>query len=165
MTSTVVLVHGAFAESASWNLPGSTLGDVLEPVLRADGTTDLTIARENFHAQFAADVPATDAARMAVTQRPIAREALLEPSGDRPLWKALPSWFVFGELDRNIPCAAHHHMAERARAHRTLEVPGASHAVNVAHPWATAHLILEAIMRRAHAHHSPATAGAAGPSE
>ena len=103
--------------------PGSTLGDTLEPVTRSDGTTDLTIAQDRFRAQFAADVPATDAARMAATQRPVTREALLEPSGERPLWKELPSWFVFGELDRNIPCAAQHHMAERAQARRTLESP------------------------------------------
>jgi hypothetical protein len=35
-------------------------------------------------------------------------------------------------------------MAERARAHRTLEIPGASHAVAVAHPGATARMILAA---------------------
>ena len=35
-------------------------------------------------------------------------------------------------------------MAERAHARRTIEIPGASHAVSVAHPGATADLILEA---------------------
>jgi pimeloyl-ACP methyl ester carboxylesterase len=35
-------------------------------------------------------------------------------------------------------------MAKRARARRAIEIPGASHAVTVAHPEATAHLILEA---------------------
>ena len=81
---------------------------------------------------------------MAATQRPVTQEALVEPSGERPLWKELPSWFVFGELDRNIPAALEHFMAKRARAHRTIEIPGASHAISVAHPGATAHLILEA---------------------
>jgi pimeloyl-ACP methyl ester carboxylesterase len=38
--------------------PGSTLGDTLQPTPRADGTTDLTIAQDRFHAQFCADVPA-----------------------------------------------------------------------------------------------------------
>jgi pimeloyl-ACP methyl ester carboxylesterase len=70
--------------------------------------------------------------------------ALVEPSGDRPLWKELPSWFVFGEEDRNIPKALQHFMAERAHAHRTVEIPGASHAIAVAHPGTTAGLILEA---------------------
>ena len=81
---------------------------------------------------------------MAATQRPVTQEALVEPSGDRPLWKELPSWFVFGEEDRNIPKALEHYMAERAHAHRTIEIPGASHAVAVAHPGATAGLILDA---------------------
>jgi hypothetical protein len=35
-------------------------------------------------------------------------------------------------------------MAERAHAHRTIEIPGASHAVPVAHPGTAAGLILEA---------------------
>jgi pimeloyl-ACP methyl ester carboxylesterase len=124
--------------------PGSTLGDALQSVSRSDGTTDLTIVHERFHEQFCADVPASQAARMAVTQRPVTQEALIEPSGDRPLWKDVPSWFVFGEDDRNIPKQLEHYMAERAGAHRTIEIPGASHAVPVAHPGATAELILEA---------------------
>ena len=124
--------------------PGSTLGDALQAVLRSDGTSDLTIVQERFHEQFAADVPSPVAARMAATQRPIAREALLEPSGPRPLWQELPSWFVFGEEDRNIPKALQHFMARRAQAHRAVEIPGASHAVPVAHSGAIAHLILEA---------------------
>jgi hypothetical protein len=33
---------------------------------------------------------------------------------------------VFGELDRNIPAALEHFMAERAHARRTIEIPGAS---------------------------------------
>jgi pimeloyl-ACP methyl ester carboxylesterase len=131
--------------------PGSTLGDALQPVPRADGTTDLFIVRERFHNQFAADVPVEQTARMAVTQRPVTQEALLEPSGERPLWKELPSWFVFGEEDRNIPCALQYFMAERAQAHRTLEIPGASHAISVSHPAATARQILDAAAVRAFA--------------
>jgi pimeloyl-ACP methyl ester carboxylesterase len=129
--------------------PGSTLGDALQAVPRSDGTTDLTIVRERFHEQFAADVPAPLAARMAATQRPVTQEALLEPSGQRPLWQELPSWFVFAEEDRNIPKELEHFMAERARAHRTIEIPGASHAVPVAHPGATAGMILDAAAMRA----------------
>ena len=51
---------------------------------------------------------------------------------------------MFGELDRNIPAELEHFMAKRAQAHRTVEIPGASHAVPVSHPGATAHMILEA---------------------
>ena len=81
---------------------------------------------------------------MAVTQRPATQEALVEPSGERPLWKSVPSWFLIGEEDHIIPAALQHYMAERAHAHRTIEIPGASHVVPVAHPGATADLILEA---------------------
>ena len=129
--------------------PGSTLGEALQPVPRSDGTTDLSIRVDRFHAQFAADVPRAQAARMAATQRPATQEALVEPSGERPLWRERPSWFVFGEEDRNIPAALEHHMARRAGARRTIEIPGASHAVSVAHPQATAALILEATAVRA----------------
>jgi pimeloyl-ACP methyl ester carboxylesterase len=128
--------------------PGSTLGDALRAVPRSDGTTDLTIVQERFHEQFCADVPAPQAARMAATQRPATQEALVEPSGERPRWKEIPSWFIFGEDDRNIPKELEHYMAERAQAHRTIEIPGASHAVSVAHPGATADLILHAASLR-----------------
>ncbi len=135
--------------SLSARFPGSTLGEALQPVPRGDGTTDLYITGDRFHGQFCADVPALQAARMAVTQRPVTQEALVEASGERPLWRELPSWFLFGEEDRNIPAALQHDMARRAAAHRTIEIPGASHAVSVAHPDATAHLILEAAAVRA----------------
>jgi pimeloyl-ACP methyl ester carboxylesterase len=134
--------ESAFELSAVF--PGSTLGDALQPVPRGDGTIDLVIVQERFHEQFCADVPAPQAARMAATQRPVTQEALVEPSGERSLWKEVPSWFILGEEDRNIPKALEHYMAERAGARRTIEIPGASHAVSVAHPEATAHLILEA---------------------
>ncbi len=140
--------HDESAFTLAGMFPGSTLGDALHPVPRADGTTDLYIARERFHDQFAADLPAEQTARMAATQRPVTQEALLEPSGWAPLWKDVPSWFVFGEEDRNIPAAVEHYMAQRAHAHRTIEIPGASHALPVSHPYAAAHLILEAAAMR-----------------
>ncbi|MDA0159815.1 alpha/beta hydrolase [Solirubrobacter ginsenosidimutans] len=124
--------------------PGSTLGETLETVARRDGTTDLSIALDRFNEQFCADLPANVAARMAATQRPITREALLEASGERPLWKELPSWFVFGGNDRNIPVAAQRYMAERASAQRAVEIPGASHAVAVSQPYIATDLILNA---------------------
>jgi pimeloyl-ACP methyl ester carboxylesterase len=129
--------------------PGSMLGETtVRPVPRSDGTTDLYIARDGFHDIFCQDVPASQAAVMAATQRPATQEALVEPSGERPLWKHVPSWFLIGEDDRIIPAALQHHMAERAQAHRTIEVPGASHAIPVSHPDATTHLILEAAALR-----------------
>jgi pimeloyl-ACP methyl ester carboxylesterase len=135
---------GESAFALAGMFPGSTLGDAVHPVPRGDGTTDLYIVEDRFHDQFCADVPLDQAARMAATQRPVTQEALQEPSGERPLWKHVPSWFLFGELDRSIPAELEHFMARRAQAHRVIEIPGASHAVPVAHPDATTHLILEA---------------------
>jgi pimeloyl-ACP methyl ester carboxylesterase len=135
---------GESANALAQRFPGSTLGDALQLVPRSDGTTDLYIARERFHEQFAADVGEGEAARMAVTQRPATLEALEEPSGARPLWKELPSWFLIGELDRNIPAELQRFMAHRAGARQTVQIPGGSHAIGVSHPEATAHMILEA---------------------
>jgi pimeloyl-ACP methyl ester carboxylesterase len=135
---------GESANSLATMFPGSTLGEALRPVARRDGTTDLFIARERFHAQFAADVPAPQAARMAATQRPVTLQALEEGAGDRPLWKERPSCFVIPAEDRNIPAELQRFMAARADAVRTLEIPGASHAVAVSRPQETAGLILEA---------------------
>ena len=81
---------------------------------------------------------------MAATQRPATQEALFAPSGKRPLWRELPSWFVVGEADRIIPAELQRFMAERAGARRTLEIPAASHALAVSQPQTTAALILEA---------------------
>jgi len=125
-------------------LAGSRLAGTLEPVARADGTTDLTIAEDRFHEQFAADLPAAEAARMAATQRPIAREALLDAGGPDPLWKRLPSWFIYGEGDRTIPAAMQAHMADRAVAQRAVEILRASHAIAVSCPDAVAGVILQA---------------------
>ena len=136
---------GESAFTLAQRFPGSTLGDALRPVPRSNGTTDLYIAREIFHEQFAADVPAPEAARMAATQRPVTLEALQEPSGERPLWKERPSWFLVAAQDRNIPGALQQFMAHRAGARRTVELPSASHAVAVSHPDATARLILESV--------------------
>jgi pimeloyl-ACP methyl ester carboxylesterase len=135
---------GETCNALAAKFPGSTLGETLRPVRRGDGTTDLYIAAERFHAQFCADVPAAEAVRMAVTQRPVTLEALTEPSGGRPLWREVPSWFLIGEQDRTIPPALQHFMAERAGARRAVAVPGASHAITVSQPEATAELILEA---------------------
>ncbi|MGH9289301.1 MAG: alpha/beta fold hydrolase [Acidimicrobiales bacterium] len=129
--------------------PGSTLGDALQPVPRADGTTDLYIRQDRFHHQFCADVPASEAALMAETQRPVTQEALTEPSGDRPLWREVPSCFAVAEEDRNIPAALQQFMAERAAARRVAEVPRASHAIAVSQPDVIAQLILQAAELRA----------------
>jgi pimeloyl-ACP methyl ester carboxylesterase len=124
--------------------PGGTLTHTLERVPHADGSVDTRIAQEDYHRQFAADLSEAQAAVMAVGQRPLAEAALGEPSGDDPLWRSVPSWFLFGELDRSIPAGALRIMAARAGSRRTLEIAGASHAVGISHPRETARMILVA---------------------
>ena len=138
------LKAGESPGDASSLAPGSTLAETLQRVQLADGATDTYIAQDKFHHQFAADLPDQQSTLMAITQRPITEAALFEPSGDHPLWRSVPSWFIFGELDHNIPAGAHRIMAERADAKCTVEVPGASHVVGVSHAAETAQLILEA---------------------
>ena len=125
--------------------PGSMLGETtVRPVPRSDGTTDFYVASDPFHDIFCADVPASQARLMCATQRPATQEALVEPSGERPLWTTVPSCFPIGTEDRIIPPALQHYMAERAGARQTIEVPGASHVSLLSHPDAVAQLILEA---------------------
>ena len=110
------------------------------PVPLSSGGVDLYIQQEKFHTQFAADVPKADAKLMAAGQRPIAEAALGEAAGD-PAWKKIPSWFVYGDKDKNIPPAASAFMAERAQAKKKVVIKGASHVVMVSHPEAVARLI------------------------
>ena len=135
---------GESAATLSGKFPGSTLGPTLAPpVLLADGSKDLYIQQDKYHAQFAADVPLAEAKLMATTQRPITEAALNEPGG-APAWKVLPSWFLYGSLDKNIPPAVHEFMARRAGSKRTVEVKGASHVVMILHPEVLVKLIDEA---------------------
>lgn len=137
--------QGETPSNLTGRFPGSTLMPTLAPpVPLGDGTGDLYIKQADYHAQFCADVPAALAAQMAVTQRPIVDRAFDEAQGERPAWKVIPSWFIYGELDKNIPPAAHRFMAERAGARETVEVKGASHVAGVSHPDEVAAMILRA---------------------
>ena len=138
------LEPGESCGDASGLAPGGTLGPTLTRVPLADGGADTYIDPAKYHDQFAADLPEEQTAVMAITQRPVVEAALFEPSGDAPLWRTVPSWFLIGELDRNIPAAAQHIMAERAGSRRTLEIPGASHVVGMSHPADAVEMILEA---------------------
>jgi pimeloyl-ACP methyl ester carboxylesterase len=114
--------------------PGSTLGPTLAPpVLQPDGKHDLYIEQSKFWKQFAADVPEGKAALMGAEQRPIAAEAFEEPSIE-PSWKSLPSRFIYGSEDKNLPPELHAFMAKRANAKEAVEVKGSSHVVMISHP-------------------------------
>ncbi|MEU7825221.1 alpha/beta hydrolase [Catellatospora sp. NPDC049133] len=135
---------GESAAALSAKFPGSTLGPALaKPVALPGGGNDLFIDQAKFRGQFAADVPAEQAALMAAGQRPITEAALNEASANAA-WKNIPSWFVYGSADKNIPAQAHAFMAQRAGSKETVVVDGASHVVMISHPDQVAKLIQNA---------------------
>lgn len=135
---------GERASDLAARLPGSTLGAALEePVPLGDGGKDLYILQSAFHEQFAADLPSANTALLAAAQRPITEAALNEPSASAA-WKRIPSWFIYGTADKNIPPAPQPFMAKRAGARRIVAVDGASHLVMSSQPDAVATLIVEA---------------------
>ena len=124
---TVVLVHGAFAESASWNGVISGLLDRGHPVVavanplrgvRADAAHlpaalaaldgDVVLVGHSYGGMVTSNVS---------DPRPITQSALEEPSTGAA-WRTLPSWFLFGAEDRNIPAEAHRFMGSPARPRR-----------------------------------------------
>jgi pimeloyl-ACP methyl ester carboxylesterase len=136
--------QGEAAVELAGKFPGGSLGEALAaPVKLNGGGVDLYIDQAKFHAQFAHDVPAEQAALMAAGKRPITEAALTEAAGE-PAWKALPSWFVYGSGDKNIPAAGLAFMAERAGSKNTVVIEGASHVVMVSHPQAVVDMIKQA---------------------
>lgn len=134
---------GESSLTLSGKFPGSTLGEALTQIALPDGDEDLYIRTDKFHAQFAADLPAAQAATMAATQRPVTLSALGEPTRN-PSWKTLPSYMIYGTADRNIPAAVMKFMADRAHARKAVVIEGASHALMVSHPREVASLIEDA---------------------
>lgn len=138
--------QGESALQLSTMYPGSTLGEALDAYPVATGGDELAIKRDLFHHQFCADVSARQAALMAATQRPVTQAALADTlPTDTPAWKQVPSWFVFGDQDLNIPVELHRFVARRAGSKGTQEIVGASHAPSVSHPDAVASAILDAV--------------------
>jgi pimeloyl-ACP methyl ester carboxylesterase len=135
---------GETASGLVGKFPGSTLGPTLAPpVILADGAKDLYISQDKFRAQFAADLAANEAKLMAVTQRPIPEAAFNEPAS-AAAWKTIPSWFLYGSLDKNVPPAVHAFMAKRAGAKEIVEIKGSSHVVMMSHPDALVKMIEDA---------------------
>ena len=126
--------------------PGSTLGDKLTMVPLPDGGTDLYLQQDKFWAQFCADLPEADARLNAVGQRPFTTLAVNEALAGEPAWKTIPSRFIYGELDKNIPAAGHAFMAKRAGSVETVEVKGSSHVVMQSHPDAVLQMIENAVL-------------------
>ena len=102
----------------------------------------LFLDREKFHASFAGDVSAEEAAFMADSQVPWGLGALGGTISD-PAWQSKPSWYLVTTEDRMIPPSAQREMSTRAGS-TVIEV-AASHAIYVSQPAAVAELIQTAV--------------------
>jgi pimeloyl-ACP methyl ester carboxylesterase len=124
--------------------PGSCLGgnpaDVFNfvPIPGGGGDVDTYIKPSLVPGCFASGLPASQAAVIAATQRPLAASTLQEPSGV-PAWKTIPSWAVIGTADQVIPPAELTFMANRAGARVTRVQAG--HLAMITHPGTVAQVI------------------------
>jgi pimeloyl-ACP methyl ester carboxylesterase len=109
----------------------------------APGGPDLFIKISEFHQAFCADLPASVAAAMAVSQRPLSAAALAETATVAG-WKNLPSWYLVSERDNAIQPDCQRYMARRMNAD-VESVSKGSHAAFIARPDITASLIRTAI--------------------
>lgn len=94
-----------------------------------------------FHADFAADLPADQAAFMAASQVLISADSFTHKVTN-PAWKSKPSWYMVATEDRSINPNQERMMAKRMNA-KTVEVKS-SHVAYMSHPKETAQLIEEA---------------------
>jgi pimeloyl-ACP methyl ester carboxylesterase len=90
---------------------------------------------------FANGLPASQAAVLAATQRPLAFSAASTPSGV-PAWQTIPSWSVIGTADHVLPPAEQLFMSRRAKAHIT-EID-AGHLSLISDPGAVTRVIIGA---------------------
>ena len=116
--------------------PGAPVPPILPP---QDGF--LLLDREKFHASFAGDLSAEQAAFMADSQVPWGVDALGGAISE-PAWRSKPSWYLVTTEDRMIPPPAQREMSARAGS-TVVEVAG-SHSIYVSQPAAVAELIEKA---------------------
>ena len=132
----------AFAPDEGEALGTFVTPDKLPPGILIVDSAGLTYLNPDlFHESFAADVNATEALIMAVSQKPFNQSIFGEPSGP-PAWKQLPTWYQVSESDLMIPPDTQRMFAQRMNA-TTISVD-TSHSSYVAHPDEIAQLILDA---------------------
>jgi pimeloyl-ACP methyl ester carboxylesterase len=110
-----------------------------------DGYAYLDPAR--YHADFAADLPADEAAFEARSQVFTAAKVFSTPITN-PAWKLKPSWYMVAKADRIISPDLERMYAARAHSH-AVEIGGASHSVYRSHPKEVAALIEQAALHAA----------------
>ncbi len=105
------------------------------------GDVDLYVKQSLFPSCFANDLPPSEGAVLASTQRAFALSSLGQTSGV-PAWKTIPSFYLVGTIDKVIPPFAQLFMAQRANA--TIVQVRAGHLSMISHPEAVVGLINQA---------------------
>ena len=114
--------------------------------VKATASGQLYFDHALFHADFAADLPAADAAFMARSQvMPTVQTA--GTAVTRAAWKTKPSWAIVSAADRTVNPELQRFMARRAGS-RVVEING-SHAAFIAHPADVARVIEQAALQSA----------------
>jgi pimeloyl-ACP methyl ester carboxylesterase len=135
--------EGESLQSLQANFPAPPALEYFEQTPLPDGGTEAWISADGFHANFCADLPAADAAFMALSQRPLATVALTEQA-PAASWRSRPSWAVLPTADRVIHPDVHRFSYERAGTAVT-EVEGSSHVVMISHPQVVAEVVMTAV--------------------
>ena len=108
---------------------------------KPDSSGNWWIEQQHFVADFAADIPPTEAHYMAISQVPISTDSFTHKVTN-PAWKTKPTAYMVASADRSINPQQERMMAKRANA-KTVEV-NASHVAYMSHAKETAKLIEEA---------------------
>ncbi|MGC4939539.1 alpha/beta fold hydrolase [Kribbella sp. DT2] len=118
--------------------PGSLLGPDTSTTITYPGGADLLVKPESFRQVVAGDLPRSQAAVLAASQRPVAAAVFGEKVA-RTAPANLPKYAVVATGDHAIPPAVERYMANRAHA-TTIEVNG-SHLVALSQPQKVTNLI------------------------
>jgi pimeloyl-ACP methyl ester carboxylesterase len=129
---------------------GETVADVFyrfephpqAPKLAPDGNELIWLPEGAFATAFAQNASADQQAVLAAVQRPISLNCITVPAG-RPLWKAVPTWFLIAEDDRMIVPQTQRYMAERMKA--TSKAHAVDHTPSVTAPAVVVDIIHDAI--------------------
>ena len=143
----VVPDEGESVNDLQGRFPSLAMGPLVQPVSLPDGSMELSIDPARFPDVFGADLPAADAAFMAISQRSISATAFDDPA-TAAAWRATPSWAVLGTADHPVAPELQRFAYHRAGSTVT-EVEGASHLVMMSQPDIVAGVIREAVIASA----------------
>jgi pimeloyl-ACP methyl ester carboxylesterase len=140
----VVPDEGESVNDLQGRFPSLAMGPLVRPLMLPDASVEVSIDPARFHDVFCADIPAAEAAFMAISQRPVSATAFDDPA-TAAAWRAKPSWAVFGTADYPVAPELHRFSYDRAGSTVT-EVEGASHFLMRSQPDIVAGAIREAVM-------------------